>query len=187
MRAIYTDEVLGAVTINESHRARSISIRVNRLNETITLTYPIGSSRSVAINFLESKRTKIASIRERQRTQRAANPPATSLNESELRRKAKEYLPERIAQIAAKTNLKYNKVSLRAARTRWGSCSSKNNISLSIYLMALPEHLIDFVILHELCHTVHHNHSAKFHTLMDYICQGREKELNAELRKFSIR
>ncbi|MFI3323641.1 MAG: M48 family metallopeptidase [Rikenellaceae bacterium] len=187
MQAIYKDEVLGAVTLNESHRARSISIRINRLNETITLTYPAGSSRSTAISFLESKRTKIASIRERQRAQRAANPPAISFDENELRSKAKKHLPERIAEIAAKTNLKYNKVSLRASRSRWGSCSSNNNISLSIYLMTLPQHLIDFVILHELCHTVHHNHSPKFHALLDYICQGREKELNRELHKFSIR
>jgi predicted metal-dependent hydrolase len=52
--------------------------------------------------------------------------------------------------------------------------------------MTLPEHLRDFVILHELCHTRHHNHSEAFHALLDRCVGGRERELNSELRKWTI-
>ncbi|MFR9523256.1 MAG: M48 family metallopeptidase [Rikenellaceae bacterium] len=187
MQFTYTDNILGTVILNESHRAQSVSIKISSSKDTITLTYPTGYNREKAIGFLEQKRERIIAIQKRQKQNRAINPPATSYNEESLRRAAKEHLPKRIAEIAAKTGLKYNKVTIRSARTKWGSCTSENNISLSIYLMTLPQHLIDFVIIHELCHTVHHNHSPKFHALVDYICQGREAELNKELKKYSIR
>ena len=76
---------------------------------------------------------------------------------------------------------------IRASRTKWGSCTGTNNISLSLFLMTLPEHLRDFVIVHELCHTVHHDHSPKFHALVDRLVGGNEKALNRELKAFSIR
>ncbi len=186
MQRTYSDNILGTVILNESLRARSISIRIGRGDGAITLTYPSGYSAERAIAFLEQKRDRIVAIRRRQQVTRSENPPATSYDQAELRAKAREHLPERIAHISASTKLKYNKLSIRATRSKWGSCSSDNNISLSIYLMILPQHLIDFVIIHELCHTVHHNHSPKFHALLDYICHGREKELNRELRKYSI-
>mgnify|MGYP003593610842 CR=1 FL=1 len=74
-------------------------------------------------------------------------------------------------------------------RWRWHlwSCTGTNNISLSLFLMTLPEHLRDFVIVHELCHTVHHDHSPKFHALVDRLVGGNEKALNRELKAFSIR
>ncbi|MBQ1957630.1 MAG: M48 family metallopeptidase, partial [Alistipes sp.] len=103
-----------------------------------------------------------------------------------LRLKAKSYLPARLEELSQITGLKYNKVTIRAARTKWGSCTGQNNISLSLYLMTLPKHLIDYVLLHELCHTVHHNHSPKFHALLDKILGGKEKILAKELRLYSI-
>ncbi|HBX90866.1 MAG TPA: metal-dependent hydrolase, partial [Alistipes sp.] len=115
-------------------------------------------------------------------------PPEEELRQrEELRRAAKEDLPARIARIAAATGLRYERMTVRAARTKWGSCSGRNTISLSLYLMTLPEHLRDYVILHELCHTVHHDHSPRFHALVDRLTGGRERELAAELRRYSIR
>jgi predicted metal-dependent hydrolase len=52
--------------------------------------------------------------------------------------------------------------------------------------MLLPEHLREFILLHELCHTRHHNHSAAFHALLNSLVEGRESVLNAELRKYKI-
>ena len=115
-------------------------------------------------------------------------PPEEELRQrEELRRAAKEDLPARIARIAAATGLRYERMTVRAARTKWGSCSGRNTISLSLYLMTLPEHLRDYVILHELCHTVHHDRSPRCHALVDRLTGGRERELAAELRRYSIR
>ena len=79
-----------------------------------------------------------------------------------LRKKAKTYLPKRLAEIAQQFSYKYNKVALKFMKSRWGSCSFKNNINLNISLMTLENELIDYVLLHELVHTVEKNHSETF-------------------------
>ena len=105
--------------------------------------------------------------------------------ERALKSEAKQYLPEKVKELAEKFEFNYNKLSLKNIKSRWGSCSRKNNINLSIHLMRLPEHLIDYVILHELAHTVHHNHSKRFWALLDKVTYGA-KNLNKELRKYRI-
>lgn len=103
-----------------------------------------------------------------------------------LKHEAKEYLPKRTAELATECKFSYNKLTVKDIHTRWGSCSAVNNINLTIHLMRLPEHLSDFVILHELCHTIHKNHGAGFHDLLNKLVCGREKELNKELNKYKI-
>lgn len=105
----------------------------------------------------------------------------------ELRRQAKATLPARVAELAKMHGLKYGRVTIRATRSKWGSCTATGNISLSLFLMTLPEHLRDYIILHELSHTVHHNHSAAFHSLLDKLTDGKERLLAKELRKYTIR
>ncbi len=101
-----------------------------------------------------------------------------------LRAEAKECLPERTDFLAKKYGFDYEKISVRNAKTRWGSCSGKNNISLNIHLMRLPEYLSDYVILHELCHTVEKNHGENFWALLDKI-SGNAKKLDKELNNYS--
>lgn len=103
-----------------------------------------------------------------------------------LRREAQSYLPDRVEKLAIECGFKYSHVSVKNAHTRWGSCSAKDNINLNIHLMRLPEYLSDFVILHELCHTVHKNHGAGFHDLLNRLVCGREKELDKELNKYKL-
>lgn len=102
-----------------------------------------------------------------------------------LRSEAKAVLPGMVAEAAARYGFTYGKVSVRASRTRWGSCSGRDDISLSIFLMRLPVHLIWYVVVHELCHTRHKDHSPRFHSLLDSLCEGREKELRRELLRHS--
>ncbi len=101
-----------------------------------------------------------------------------------LRIEAKQYLPQKTEYLANKFGFKYTKVSVRNAKTRWGSCSGKNNISLNIHLMRLPEYLADYVILHELCHTVEKNHGKNFWALLDKV-SGNAKGLDKELKQYN--
>ncbi|MDP2362390.1 MAG: SprT family zinc-dependent metalloprotease [Ignavibacteria bacterium] len=105
--------------------------------------------------------------------------------ERALKIEAKQSLPDKVKSLAHKFGFKYNLLSLKNIKSRWGSCSRKNNINLSIHLMRLPDLLIDYVILHELVHTVHHNHSVRFWNLLDDVTGGA-KLLDKELRKFRI-
>ena len=105
--------------------------------------------------------------------------------ERALKTEAKEYLPDKVKKSAEKYKLSYNKLTLKNIRSRWGSCSGRNNINLSIHLMRLPEHLIDYVILHELVHTVHHNHSERFWNMLNSLT-GNARSLDRELKKYRI-
>ncbi|MCD8317436.1 MAG: M48 family metallopeptidase [Paraprevotella sp.] len=101
-----------------------------------------------------------------------------------LRKKAKEILPTRLYQLAARHGFHYRSVSINSARTRWGSCSNRGNINLSLYLMILPRHLSDYVLLHELCHTKEMNHGPRFWACMDQVTQQQAKALRNELRHY---
>lgn len=103
---------------------------------------------------------------------------------SALRTEAKVLLPAMVEELARRHGFRYGRVSVRATRSRWGSCSSRNDISLSVFLVRLPRPLIEYVIVHELCHTRHKDHSPRFHALVDEVFGGREKELSRELRRY---
>lgn len=105
--------------------------------------------------------------------------------ENVLKYVGKQYLPKRLEELANRNNLSYKRGRVSTSVSRWGSYSSSGTISLSASLMLLPAHLIDFIILHELAHTVHQNHSADFYTLLNQLTEGRERLLNAELKKYT--
>ena len=79
-----------------------------------------------------------------------------------LARRAKELLPPMLEQLSRQTGLRYNSVAIRGQRSRWGSCSVQGDITLNQQLLLLPPELARHVLLHELCHTVELNHSARF-------------------------
>ena len=97
---------------------------------------------------------------------------------------AKEILPKRVCELADEFGFQFNKLSFRNNKSRWGSCSGNDNISLNIHLMRLPTHLIEYVILHELAHTVEKNHSKSFWDLLETVCP-KSYEYRKELREYS--
>ncbi len=149
------------------------------------MTLPLRGDEAAALRFLQSREGWIVAARERVAARAGENTPLSAEEVEQLRERAKKYLPNRVEQIASHFLFEYGRVTIRATRTKWGSCSGENNISLSLFLMTLPSHLIDFVIIHELCHTLHHNHSPQFHALVDRCTAGRERELHRELRGHS--
>lgn len=103
-----------------------------------------------------------------------------------LKKEAKKILPEKLEYWATKHQFTYRSLKLQTGKTRWGSCSNKKNINLSVFLLLLPEHLIDYVILHELCHTVEMNHSENFWKLMETVTDGKAKKWRVEMKQFHI-
>lgn len=102
-----------------------------------------------------------------------------------LRIEANNFLPNRLQLLAKIHGFEYTSLKINSAHRRWGSCSAKKQINLSLYLMLLPEELIDFIIIHELCHTREMNHGERFKKLMRTIFPNYD-ELNKSLKKQSI-
>ena len=103
-----------------------------------------------------------------------------------LRKEAKRLLPQRTAMLAETHDFSFSSVKIQSSKSRWGSCSSRKHINLSFYLLLLPQHLIDYVILHELCHTKEMNHSAKFWEWMNKATDNKSDELKKELKQYSM-
>lgn len=102
-----------------------------------------------------------------------------------LRKEANEHLPPRLSELAEKHRLPFAKVAIKNMKSRWGSCSGRNNINLTIHLMTLPDQLIDYVLLHELAHTIVKNHSKKYWEMLERICPN-SKQLDKELKSHRI-
>lgn len=103
-----------------------------------------------------------------------------------LRKEAKRLLPARTLHLAEKHGFKFTEVKIQSSKGRWGSCSRAQSINLSLYLMLLPAHLIDYVILHELCHTKEMNHGVNFWRWMNRVTDNKSDQLRAELKTYHM-
>jgi predicted metal-dependent hydrolase len=98
-----------------------------------------------------------------------------------LNRKAEDHLIHWLKRVSDQTGLSYTKASIRQQQTRWGSCSSRRSISLNARLLFLPAELVTYVLVHELCHTKHLNHSPKFWQLVEFHLPDY-RQFNRQLR-----
>lgn len=94
------------------------------------------------------------------------NVPKNKAAIEERRKLAHKILPKRLDELAKRYGFKYSKVFIKNQKTVWGSCSYRNNINLNLNLVALNDEFIDYVLLHELTHTVHKNHQKAFYDLL---------------------
>ena len=171
---------LGPVTFTPSTRARRLSITV-KSDLTIRVTVPEGASVALARRFLQSKipwvKKSLKKLQNRRQDYPHTNLPAAD------RAKAKALLTMRLDYLARKYGFIYNRLFIRNQKTRWGTCSSKDNISLNVNLVTLPQELQDYVILHELVHTKHKNHGKEFWAAMNRLT-GDGKKLQKQIRKY---
>ncbi len=167
-----------------STRAKRLRIAI-RPEPEVRVTLPHRMALSEAQQFVAAKQEWIEKHLRRfaQQQQHQAPPPALS---KEDLLKAQQALFDRLKAFSKQHRLPYNRATFRCQKTRWGSCSSRNNISLNINMVFLPRRLQDYLLLHELAHIRHKNHSRAFWVELNRLCGCDAKTLARELKKHSL-
>jgi len=174
---------VGPVVLAISKRAKHLRITV-RPDRGVRLTIPRGVSLKKAQQFLDSR---IPWIKKHMRRFEELQDNCERVPLPKISRtRARAALIERLEGLAELHDFTFNKVSIRNQKTKWGSCSAKNNISLNVNLTRLPAELTDYVILHELVHTRIKNHSSKFWTELDAYVGGGARALSQVLRSYTL-
>lgn len=175
---------VGPVLFERSKKAKRVNISVTPFTG-VRVAVPHGLSFQKAEGFVYTKTGWIQRHLDRINQYAEKAEPASVAPAGIDRAEAKRQLTGRLERLAGKHGFTYNRVFMRNQRTRWGSCSGKNNISLNMKISHLPEELMDYVILHELAHTRVKNHSNDFWALMDALV-GNGKAKAASLREYDI-
>lgn len=149
------------VTVIPSRR-KTISIAIEQ-DLRVVLRTPLQMTKAEIQRFLEEKQPWIQRHLEQMRQQcQSMEPPLTEAELKALVDKAKAVLPRRAAYFAPLVGATYGRISIRHQVSRWGSCSSKGNLNFNCLLMLCPPEVADYVVVHELCHRLEMNHSARF-------------------------
>lgn len=164
-QSVITEENIGGVLLKykKHHASKRIKITIQS-EDSVLVTLPKRMAFKHAKDFAHSQLAWIKENTSKMPRMRYVQNPIEIKN---LRKSAKEYLPKRLDELAKMHGFKYRRVFIKNMRTRWGSCSFFNNINLNLNLMKLEDGLIDYVLLHELCHTVEKNHSNSFWNLLE--------------------
>lgn len=174
---------VGTIKMERSFRARHISVSV-RPFKGVRVAVPRGVSFASAEMFAQSKAGWIKKhLDKMKQMERAAKVLAE--NHPIDRQAARRRLVDRLNYLAVKHGFQYNRVFIKNQKTRWGSCSGKNNINLNVNLVRLPDELIDYTILHELVHIRIKNHGQRFWDQLNRL-QGDAKQLDQALNEYSF-
>ena len=174
---------VGEISLERSRRAKRIILTV-RPFRGVRVAVPRGISFQDAFEVARSNtpwiRTQLLRIQQLEQKAAALDRPVF-IN----RVVAKNIIVERLAALAGQHGFNYNKVFIRNQKTRWGSCSVKNNINLNLHLVRLPAVLMDYVILHELLHTRIKNHGPDFWQSLEELIPNA-KTLDRELNRYEV-
>ena len=158
-------------------RRKTMALKVSG-DGTVTVRIPYGVRPEEADRFVEAHvdwiRKRIAECRERA----AARPAYTDREREAGKRLAKELLLKKCRYFAERMGVSYGTVTVREQKTRWGSCSAKGNLNFNWKLALMPEEILDYLVVHELAHIRHHDHSPAFYdqvarVLPDYKARQR--------------
>ncbi|MFO8010342.1 MAG: SprT family zinc-dependent metalloprotease [Dehalococcoidia bacterium] len=175
---------IGPVRMERSNRAKRTTITV-RHGDGVRVAVPRGTSYREAEKFAREKAGWIKKYQNRIiQAERDCRPFLK--NDVDLsRNNARQKLRRRVGLLAGEYGFDYNRVFIRNQKTRWGSCSEKNNVNLNVKLVLLPDELIDYVILHELVHTKIKDHSPAFWRELDrYV--GDARQLDSTIKEFGL-
>ena len=148
-------------------RRKTISLEIKK-DCRVVLRVPNRMPKRDIVRFLNEKQSWLeenyAKMVQRNKVRMAAKAKY-HLSDSkihELAEQAVEVVPKRVAHYAARMGVTYGRITIRHQRTRWGSCSSNGNLNFNCLLMLAPPEVLDYVVVHELCHRLEMNHSPRF-------------------------
>ena len=153
-------------------RRKTISISVSH-DGKVTVRVPVRMTDRDIRRFIDEKQNWIEKQLFRAgeiQAEKSARGEITEETILQLHKKAKMSIPPRVVFWAGKIGVTYGKITIRHQKTRWGSCSSKGNLNFNCMLMMCPDEVIDYVIIHELCHRREMNHSAGFWAAVENVC-----------------
>lgn len=157
-------------------KRRTAAFSVTRAGEVV-LRIPLWVSDKEAQRLIETNQEKLHTLIARWKRAQATKPIYREEDIPRLKAIAAEKLPDRVAYWSAKMGLSPASVKITSAKTRFGSCSSRRSICFSCFLMLYPDDAIDYVIVHELAHLKHMNHSAAFYRLVErYLPDYKRRE-----------
>jgi len=168
---------VGIIRYIKNNRAKRIIISIKP--EFVRVTVPRRQTLKNAQEFVDKK---INWIKKHSNNMKVLIEKSKKLPKID-REEARENLEKRLSELAEQHNFQYNRVSIRSQRTRWGSCSSKDNISLNMKLLHLPQQLIDYILLHELVHTRVKNHSKDFWNELETVVPNA-RTVDEQLREY---
>lgn len=146
-------------------RRRTISVQITA-DQKLLVKAPLYTSIKEVEDFLHEKRDWILKQINRTKLQTQQASQMGILTEKEIRklkRDAKKIFPERVEYYAKISGITYNKIFIRLQKSRWGSCSVEGNLNFNALLALMPLEVLDSVVVHELCHRRHMNHSKAFY------------------------
>ena len=157
-------------------RRKTVEIRVN-VDLSVTVRAPLRMSRREIDDFLRKKeawiRKNICRMEDERRFFREQGEHFPGPEEiRELKDRAYLVIPEKVAYFAKILGVNYGRITIRVQKTRWGSCSSKGNLSFNCLLMKAPPEVLDYVVVHELCHRKEMNHSPQFWNEVEKVQPG---------------
>ena len=146
-------------------RRKSVSISVDREGRILVRAPYLTPEREIA-RIVENHREWIGKVTEKIKKAKKSADEAGTLSREEIRalcEKALTVIPERVQYYAPLVGVTYGRITIRTQKTRWGSCSKKGNLNFNCLLMLTPPEVLDSVVVHELCHRKHMNHSKEFY------------------------
>ena len=158
-------------------RRKTLALEITR-DCRVLVRAPLRLSQAKIDTFVSSHEAWIQTHLEQQRQRAASTPPPPTPEEiAALKARARAILPEKVAYWSAKMGVRPTGLKITTARKRYGSCSGKNSLCFSCFLMDCPDEAIDLVVVHELCHIREKNHGPRFYALLEqYLPDYKERK-----------